>query len=145
MKRCDSVINYIERIDDIVCEQEFNVENSMFQLYDKYLKFDSYQTDPMIFQESDTPKRKTTIEKIIWFIPDMIVKLFKFIKSKIQKVANKSSKTISDNASHIINDVKKNKQNSKFIAAMVGIGATATATTTGVIIYNKHKKKDIDI
>lgn len=131
-----------ETIDEAVSDSEYRVTSAMFDVYHKMLIMESEGlTVPMttsLFMESDTPKRESTLEKIIWFIPDLIRKFINFVRSKLKKLFSKET-TIEAPASKVAKEIKKNPTGvAKKLAAA---GVIATATTAGVIIYNKHKEK----
>lgn len=132
-----------EYIDDIVLESSYNTMKAMFEVYNKALMLEAYGFQPAntIFQESDIPERKTTLEKVIWFIPDMIRKFIQLIKSKLKKLFGKKPDKIANNIKKVIVGSKDDKnRRKKIIAILAAAGVTAAASATGYIIYNKHKK-----
>lgn len=135
-----------EMIESDQCDSAFSVAMSIFESYNKILSIEKYEgfKNPSYFQEAEYPKRNTTLQKIIWFIPDMIRKFFKLIKNKISNIINKlSPKEISNNLKNVVNDAKK-RNKSKFIKIMQGIGLTAITTASGISIY-KNKDKLFNI
>ena len=73
-------------IDYTVTESSYETMIAMLCAYEKALILESYglylKDNDEIFQEGKAPERKTTLEKVIWFIPDMIRKFIEFIKTR---------------------------------------------------------------
>ena len=133
-------------IDDIVTESSYETMMAMLCAYEKALVLESYglhlKDNDDIFQESKTPERKTTLEKIIWFIPDMIRKFIEFIKKKLDKLLGKKPTEIVNNIKGTITGSKDDdSKKKKVITALAAVGLTAAATATGYVIYDKHKTK----
>ena len=131
-----------ENINEASCESAFMVASSMYNMYHKMLLMESEGfTVPMntsLFMESDTPKRESTLEKIIWFIPDLIMKFVNFVRSKLKKIFGKEN-TVESAVSNISKEIKENS--SGVVKKLAVAGIIATATTAGIIIYNKNKDK----
>lgn len=133
-------------IDDIVTESSYETMIAMLCAYEKALVLESYglhlKDNDDIFQESKTPERKTTLEKVIWFIPDMIRKFIEFIKNKLNKLFGKKPTEIISNIKGTITGSKDDdSKKKKIVAALAAVGLTAAATATGYVIYDKHKTK----
>ena len=133
-------------IDDTVTESSYETMMAMLCSYEKALVLESHglylKNDDDIFQEGKTPERKTTLEKIIWFIPDMIRKFIEFIKKKLDKLFGKKPTEIVDNIKETITGSKDDEsKKKKIITALAAVGLTAVATATGYVIYDKHKTK----
>lgn len=132
-------------IDDIVTESSYETMMAMLCAYEKALVLEShglYLKDDNIFQEGKIPERKTTLEKVIWFIPDMIRKFIEFIKNKLNKLFGKKPTELTDNIKETITGSKDNESNKKkVITALAAVGLTAVVTATGYVIYDKHKTK----
>lgn len=99
-----------ENIDEVVSDSEYRVAAAMFDMYHKMLMMESEGlTVPMntsLFMESDTPKRESTLEKIIWFIPDLIRKFINFVRSKLKKLFGKET-AIEAAASNVAKEIKR--------------------------------------
>lgn len=131
-------------IDDIVTESSYETMLSMFCTYEKALVLESYgmclKDNDDIFQEGKTPERKTTLEKVIWFIPDMIGKFIEFIKKKLDKLFGNKPTEIVDNIKGTITGSKDDEsRQKKIITTLAAVGLTAAATATGYVMYDKHK------
>ena len=133
-----------ELIDEAVTNSEYDTAMAIFSEYCKIFTMENeglYLESDYVIQEGDAPKRKTTLEKIIFFIPDMIRKFIQFIKSKLNKLFNKKPSEIVDNVKNVITGSKDDKnQQKKIIGALAAVGVTAAASAAGYIIYDKHKK-----
>lgn len=132
-------------IDDIVTESSYETMMAMLCAYEKALVLEShglYLKDDNIFQEGNVPERKTTLEKVIWFIPDMIRKFIEFIKKKLNKLFGKNPTELTNNIKETITGSKDNESTKKkVITALAAVGLTAVVTAAGYVIYDKHKTK----
>lgn len=131
-------------IDDIVTESSYETMLSMFCAYEKALVLESYgmclKDNDDIFQEGKTPERKTTLEKVIWFIPDMIRKFIEFIKKKLDKLfGNKPTEIVNNIKGTITGSKDDESKQKKIITTLAAVGLTAAATATGYVMYDKHK------
>ena len=138
--------SYMFEIDYTVTESSYETMIAMLCAYEKALILESYglylKDNDEIFQEGKAPERKTTLEKVIWFIPDMIRKFIEFIKKKLDKLFGKKPTEIVDNIKETITGSKDDEsKKKKVITALAAVGLAATATTTGYVIYDKHKTK----
>ena len=138
--------SYMFEIDYTVTESSYETMIAMLCAYEKALILESYglylKDNDEIFQEGKAPERKTTLEKVIWFIPDMIRKFIEFIKKKLDKLFGKKPTEIVDNIKETITGSKDDEsKKKKVITALAAVGLAATATATGYVIYDKHKTK----
>lgn len=143
------MINEISVIDDVILESQMDVYQSILESYVKcaQLYCEACQSQDSYFvQEAATPERKNVFQKIIMFIPDLLRKLFQFIKSKVQKLFKKSKpEQIEQNVVQMVEAVKKDNKLTTKIAAGIGAGCAVAASAAGIIIYNKHKKKLVEV
>lgn len=134
-----------ELIDEAVTQSAYDTAMAIFSEYCKLLTMETeglYLESDYVIQEGSVPERKTVLEKIMFFIPDMLRKFFEFIKKKLNKILGKSQETIADVISDKIKEANKSPENKKkLIAGLAAAGITAAATTTGVVMYNKNKEK----
>lgn len=134
-------------INDIIDAVDESVLDTMTSIFNEYTKIFVMETNSSFFQEmnivqeSNIPERKTILEKIIFFIPDILRKLIDFIKKKINKLFNKKPVEINKNIKDIIDSKNDKTKQKKIISAFAAVGLTAAFTTTGCVIYNKNKKK----
>ena len=81
----------INSITDAVDESVLDTMTAIFNEYTKIFVMEtnsSFFQEMNIVQESNIPERKTILEKIIFFISDILHKLIDFIKKKINKLFN---------------------------------------------------------
>ncbi len=139
------MINEISVIDDVILESQMDVYQSILESYVKcaQLYCEAYQSEDSCFiQEAATSEKKNVFQKIIMFIPNLLRKLFQFIKSKVQKLFKKSKpEQMEQNVVQMVEAVKKDNKLATKIAAGIGAGCAVAASTAGIIVYNKHKKK----
>lgn len=143
------MINEIYNIDDVILESQMDVYQSILESYVKcaQLYCEAYQSEDSYFvQEAATPERQNVFQKIIMFIPNLLRKLFQFIKSKVQKLFKKSKpEQMEQNVVQMVEAVKKDNKLTTKIAAGIGAGCAVAASAAGIIVYNKHKKKLVEV
>ncbi len=138
-----------DEILNVIDESDLSVTSAIVEMCSKALMLESYGIsvdENSFFQEGSTPERKTVLEKVIMFIPDMIRKLVDFIKKKLRKLFGKKPQEMTEAIVETLTGAKHDDaKKKKVIAAFAAVGLAAVATATGFNIYDKRNKQVLSL